>query len=396
MNRVSLFNASSFVKCNRAAIGSLLGTRTIFGDSYLNMEHYLNIREKVTMQLHGKKDQFTARIKNYLNSSTHGMIYSSDLKHMVHLAENNPEDLSLIIAMMKKFSKQNEELRFDSYTFGPVVMRMFYHLNVPDVVCQVLKDPELVSFFDQITSYTIAMTLLYNHGRYFEVLDLFDALLSRQFNAANFPREAMIIMSAACYKLNTSESLQRIIKVLQNAKEADALILRKVITFAAGLALKQNQPIQALEILSLTKQENYFTIKNLKVIALVQLDRIDDALMIIRRALQRDVPDANKKTTDFSEETIAIVKDALEQADNKELLLEFQRMEQVLKDYQYLTKETIDETLCAPILQRPTPRRNSRTDGFESRFFLPPNRVGSGQRLTWPQRQRQGLLDVDE
>jgi hypothetical protein len=36
-----------------------------------------------------------------------------------------------------RFNQQNKEVRFGSYVFGPVVMRMYYFLNKPDEALQV-------------------------------------------------------------------------------------------------------------------------------------------------------------------------------------------------------------------------------------------------------------------
>lgn len=36
-----------------------------------------------------------------------------------------------------RYNKQNEGLRFGNFTFGPVVMRMYYHLNKPDIALKV-------------------------------------------------------------------------------------------------------------------------------------------------------------------------------------------------------------------------------------------------------------------
>ena len=36
-----------------------------------------------------------------------------------------------------RFNQQNKEVRFGSFVFGPVVMRMYYFLNKPDEALQV-------------------------------------------------------------------------------------------------------------------------------------------------------------------------------------------------------------------------------------------------------------------
>lgn len=45
------------------------------------------------------------------------MIFTEDLKNMVHLVQNE-EDLNLVEVMMKKFNAQNKELRFGNFVFG--------------------------------------------------------------------------------------------------------------------------------------------------------------------------------------------------------------------------------------------------------------------------------------
>jgi len=39
-----------------------------------------------------------------------------------------------------RFNQQNKEVRFGSYVFGPVVMRMYYFLNKPDEALKVRSE----------------------------------------------------------------------------------------------------------------------------------------------------------------------------------------------------------------------------------------------------------------
>jgi pentatricopeptide repeat domain-containing protein 2 len=48
-------------------------------------------------------------------------------------------------------------------------------------------------------------------------------------------------------------------------KEVGHFPMRRAITFAAGLALNQNAPHVAFEIISGMNQQNYVTVRNLKV-----------------------------------------------------------------------------------------------------------------------------------
>lgn len=55
-------------------------------------------------------------------------------------------------------------------------------------------------------------------------------------------------------------------------KEVGHIPMRRAITFAAGLALNQNAPHVAFEIISGMHQQNYVTVRNLKVHVIVTLD----------------------------------------------------------------------------------------------------------------------------
>ena len=48
-------------------------------------------------------------------------------------------------------------------------------------------------------------------------------------------------------------------------KEVGHIPMRRAVTFAAGLALNQNAPHVAFEMISGVQQQNYVTVRNLKV-----------------------------------------------------------------------------------------------------------------------------------
>lgn len=80
--------------------------------------------------------------------------------------------------------------------------------------------------------------------------------------------------------------------------------MRKTTTFAAALALAQNAPHIALEIVGTVRQQNYMTVRNLKVLALAQLGRADDALPILRSVMEVHDPAQNKHT--FSKDVVRV------------------------------------------------------------------------------------------
>lgn len=62
--------------------------------------------------------------------------------------------------------------------------------------------------------------------------------------------------------------------------------VRRAITFAAALALRQNAPHVALEMIATINKQNYVTVRNIKMEAYAMLGRADDALAILRGVLK--------------------------------------------------------------------------------------------------------------
>ena len=114
--------------------------------------------------------------------------------------------------------------------------------------------------------------------------------------------------------------------------------MRKTTTFAAALALAQNAPHIALEILGTVKQQNYMTVRNLKVVALAQLGRCDDVLPVLRSVIEVHDLAQNKHT--FCKDVLVVVKNIIEQSGDKEVLEKFERIEKILIENQ-LVSDTV-------------------------------------------------------
>jgi pentatricopeptide repeat domain-containing protein 2 len=73
-------------------------------------------------------------------------------------------------------------------------------------------------------------------------------------------------------------------------QEAGHSPIRKTITFFAANAINQNSPHIALEVITSVRNQTYVTLRNLKVVALCDLGRIEDALPLLRSVLSVDQP----------------------------------------------------------------------------------------------------------
>ncbi|CAH1965295.1 unnamed protein product [Acanthoscelides obtectus] len=328
------------------------------------MDGFEQQRFMVLKQMENIADKFKHKMTEYSNDEKN-MIFTEDLKNTIHLSSTD-EDVELVVKMMKKFNKQNKQLRFGSYIFGPVVMRMFHFFNKADLAFECFKSPELDGFFDQMMSYQILLDLLYENGKHNEILEAFGIIKGKQIDGLKYPKNVIVLVLAACYKMNTKESLDYALKLWNELKEVGHYPMRRAATFCAGLAFNQGEPAIALEILTSAKNQNYTTVRNLKVAALAEVGRVENAIPVLKNILSEDIAGPNKHT--FNKEVIERVKNAITELDNAEIALEFNRIEQQLQNEGHIIDSTLDEQLCSEI-QKP-PIMNNR-QGQMTRFRRP-------------------------
>lgn len=131
--------------------------------------------------------------------------------------------------------------------------------------------------------------------------------------------------------------------------------MRKAATFCAGLALNQGKPEIALEVLTSVRNQNYNTVRNLKVAAFAGVGRVDEVISILKAVLGEDfspgkfrgltqyqfnphVVDYRKAHT-FNRDVIERVKQMMATSDDPELTLEFNRLEQIFEKEGHISDE---------------------------------------------------------
>lgn len=85
---------------------------------------------------------------------------------------------------------------------------------------------------------------------------------------------------------NTPASFKFSLKILSNFRASDRAPTVRTITFIAALALAQNSPEIALELLNNVGHQKRMLTRNLKAMAFARLKRFDDSYMELRAALE--------------------------------------------------------------------------------------------------------------
>lgn len=360
MLRKSLINLVRHTNC------AATSARSLYSASVLGLDGYQNYRERTRTQHLHNVDNFKHKMRQFVAGSATNMVFTEDLKNIIHLVEDTPEDKQLLVDMIEKYNSQAQELRFGNYIFGPVVMRALYCLKDPKLALQLFEDEKYGSFFDQLTSYQILGDLLYEHGFYPEVRHVFDLIKTRQVQGGRYPKHSITLTFAACYRENSEESYQYAMSLWKELNSVGHIPMRKATAFAAALALKYNQPGIALEIVGTVTKGNYVTIRQLKILALIAMDRLEDVMPIIRAVLELGGPLERKQT--FCREVMDKVENALAST-KSETPQDLKRMLEYLATNGHITDTTLDQLLCQEIVstaQKMNPNSNL-ADSYRSR-----------------------------
>ncbi|XP_076622378.1 pentatricopeptide repeat-containing protein 2, mitochondrial [Colletes latitarsis] len=320
----------------------LSGTRFIYSEKSLGVTAYEHTRFLFHNQFVSIEDTFRTKMEDVCTKES-GVIFTEDLKAMLHLAQKS--ETEIINKMIEKYVQCDQTMKFGTYTFGPIVMRMFYYLNEPVAALTTFNNPALEGFFTQKTSYQILMTLLYNNKMYQDVKNIYEKLLNSD-DHHGLLRFCLVIAMVSCYKQNTPEALEDAIKYWKMVKAMGFRPSPRSTSLLAALALQQNSPQMALEILSTLDKQNFIDCRCLKILAYIRLKKYVQIIPIIRHVLETDY--SNRKLTFFSD-VIYELEDDIKTDKSKEALDLLQLILQLKQEERLTTHLSLEENLLKPI-----------------------------------------------
>ncbi|KYM78664.1 Pentatricopeptide repeat-containing protein 2 [Atta colombica] len=365
---------------------SFLSCRFLYSDKSLGLQGYENARLNFRNQFLNVENTFRSKMEEVCNTDS-SMVFTEDLKSMLHLAQKTSEDIELLIKMLTKFNNQTKEMRFGTFIFGPVVMRTLYYLDEPDLAFTAFKDPKFENFFDQLISYQILLSLLYKHGKYAEMREIYDMIKNKDLTGG-YPRNSLILVMAACYKENTPETLQYGLNVWKELNDKGYIIMRRATTFLAALAIKQNSPHIAIEILSSLREVRYIHIRCLKVLAYTNLKKFTEIVPIFRASLEHDRPNAQKEI--YFKDVIEKLEETMAQENIPEDF-ELYKLITLLKKDEHILPSILEDHICAEII---IDRSRFDRKRFDTRSNLSQFNSSQQSRLFVRNNSRPALRDL--
>lgn len=337
--------------------------RLLYTEKALGIVDYEKARLSYRNQFINIENTFRTKM-NEVCEQPSGMIFTEDLKAMLHLLQKRDEDMNLIEKMVQKFNNQGEDFRFGSFIFGPVVMRAFYYLSEPNIALKLFRMPELNKFFSQHASYQLLMTLLFKSGRYSDIKEVYDIIRTKYVEPNIYSRHAVILAIAAAYKENTPESYEYALTILKEILAAGGLPPRRAISLLATLAIKQGAPHVALEILSNIKNIRTIDVRCIKLLAYTHLEKFVEIIPVLRRTFEYLTPDGRKEV--YFYDVIEELSNKLKDHDTETELIQLVSQ---LKNNDLVISDTLDFFLCRPVDRRNNLQTNNNMNRQNPKSF---------------------------
>lgn len=170
----------------------------MYTEQSLGLTQYENTRFIYYNQFATIEDTFRRKMNDICNSEN-GIVFTEDMKAMLHLAQRKESDYELLLKMIQKYINCKSDVRLGTYNFGPIVMRLFYFLNEPATALSTFKTPSLNEFFGQKSTYQILLCLLYKNNMFNEMREVYDHLVSDE-KLMPISKYCFVIIAASCYK----------------------------------------------------------------------------------------------------------------------------------------------------------------------------------------------------
>ena len=189
----------------------------------------------------------------------------------------------------KRYNKQKRTIPFAECRYSSEVLRICYKLGDVDSAIEFLTSPDFKGLFDQHTSFRIVMTMLFNDGRYGDILKLYENYLTRPFKE-KYPKIMSQLILGACYKINSEESFRFALKYIKDASANGEPLGNKGrgMLFVALLALNQNQANVALELITSLGTSDMPITKAIYLRALAASGRLHEAIQALGRQMSYD------------------------------------------------------------------------------------------------------------
>ncbi|XP_019727737.1 pentatricopeptide repeat-containing protein 2, mitochondrial [Hippocampus comes] len=341
-------------------IGSRLGAkRHLLSEDVVKLEDFQRRKLAVAHLITGSEGNFIELFGHKLQRNN--LVLRDELKLLLHLCQST-EDMKTARDAIYRYHAENRNVAHGEFKFGPVFMRLCYELGLEKMAAATLTDQEMRGFFGDPTSFNIAIDMLFVKGYHEDALEV---LRSMRSQSVPFNKDTLMLASAVCYKLNTTESHAICTSLIEEAQAKGYFVPRHAYCFAVALALKQNDLEKAQLLFSQIMSTDSRLCQNMKILLLAMSGQTEEAVMVLLSAVKFSKSPSFVRKPEFSQEVL----DQLRlHTDGEGQAAEVEQVISQLERAGQVRQQTLDDMLChtpapkrkmAPIMEERRTRRRT-------------------------------------
>jgi len=385
-------------------IHSYVPARTIFSSSGIGIDNFKLAREQHLANHAQSMSSFKKRFLESIENSN-AQIFTEDLRNMIMSAETD-QDINAVITALKKYTLN--KLKFTDYHFGSPIMRMLYIQNKPDLAMKIFMDENFKDIFRDSGSALILLNKLVEDKRYDDAVKIFEYGIQRGFNTTSgraYPTDVVMLAIEGLYRQNTKQSLEKAKELVSKVMERDSDINPRTASMLALLAIEQNEPAFAMEVLGAVRAQNLTTIQNIRAICYAEMSRVEEAINVVH--LLADQPPIDNDRRRVFPLVLKRIEKAVEKSKEPELQSRFNDLSKFVTTNNRLSTVDLVEFINEPVNRRSatlpnrqgarqeSPTGFQRNTNFRGGFNQQSNRSGNAyinnERRSFNSRQEKPL-----
>ncbi|XP_062844695.1 pentatricopeptide repeat-containing protein 2, mitochondrial [Trichomycterus rosablanca] len=319
--------------CFKCRVGA---KRCLLSEDVVRLQEFQQKKLAVAQQVPGSKRQFFDAINQKMEKNE--LILKDELKLLLLLCQS-PDDMVTARNAIYRYHEENCNMAFGEFRFGPLFIRLCYELGLDNLAVATLTDKRLKGFFQDCTSFNIAIDLLFTKKHFEGALNLVKEMKTQ---GVAFNKDTFTLAFATCYKLNTPKSYQICLALLEEGQTMGSIIPRHAYCIAVAFALEQDDVEQAQSIYSQIMNTDSRLCQNLRVLLLARAGSIKDVLSVLRTAMLSN-SSAFVKKPDFCQDVVDVLRERSQDGPWK---LQVEHLVRQLQQTGQVTIQSLDHLLC--------------------------------------------------
>lgn len=317
-------------------MGCLGAKRHLLSEDVVKLQDFQQKKLAVAHLAAGSEGGFIELFNQKLQRNE--LILRDELKLLLHLCQSS-DDMLIAKDAIYRYHSENRNLMHGDFKFGPLFMRLCYELGLESMAAATLTDESMRGFFNDSTSFNIAVDMLFLKGSYESALEVLKTMRNQNIS---FNKDTVTLATATCYKLNTAESYGICTALIEEQQAKGNFIPRHAYCFAVALALRRSDLKKAQMLFSQIMNTDSKLCQNFKVVLLVMSGDVPDALSILSAAMSPKSPYFVKKP-EFSQEVMDLLRF---RSERKPILKNVEQIVTQLEQSGQVTQQTLDDMLC--------------------------------------------------